>query len=425
MKIHFSIPWSTDKNIGRAYNEFMQMIPSDDDFACFIDGDAMFLHPFFGKQLEEIIRNYPHCGIFTATTNRIGQSWQRAGDWDSNDIAQHRIINEQIMSQYYSVCTHIPSSASRRLMSGVLILIKKSAWKKVGGFKNGLLGVDNELHISAEKAGEKIMLMKGVYLYHWYRGGDVTNKKHLEIVEEPATPESERTKILRRRTEEIEKRKQVALAEPMFPKVMPTYKPSRKIIYSAITGEYDKAIIHNIPEGWEYRLYTNIKDIPGTFYVESDLSNVKLARRIKIMPWDYFDFDVCVWIDGNTSFDATKIEQLCKHDFVISKHPICECLYDEGARILSRKKDTVESINGILDRYRKENVPHNLGMVASHAIIRKNNEVNKNFCQEWWNEVEKYSHRDQMSFNYVLWKNPIPVFYIKFKSIFWTISLHK
>ena len=25
--------------------------------------------------------------------------------------------------------------------------------------------------------------------------------------------------------------------------------------------------------------------------------------------------------------------------------------------------------------------------------------------EAWWNEIEKYSHRDQLSFNYVLWKN--------------------
>ena len=26
--------------------------------------------------------------------------------------------------------------------------------------------------------------------------------------------------------------------------------------------------------------------------------------------------------------------------------------------------------------------------------------------EDWWSEIEKYSHRDQLSFNYALWKNP-------------------
>ena len=25
--------------------------------------------------------------------------------------------------------------------------------------------------------------------------------------------------------------------------------------------------------------------------------------------------------------------------------------------------------------------------------------------EDWWSEIEKYSHRDQLSFNYALWKN--------------------
>ena len=37
------------KNIGCAYNKFMEILPSDDDFACFIDHDAMFLQMIFLK----------------------------------------------------------------------------------------------------------------------------------------------------------------------------------------------------------------------------------------------------------------------------------------------------------------------------------------------------------------------------------------
>ena len=34
--------------------------------------------------------------------------------------------------------------------------------------------------------------------------------------------------------------------------------------------------------------------------------------------------------------------------------------------------------------------------------------------EDWWSEIEKYSHRDQLSFNYALWKNKnsIKIFYL-------------
>jgi hypothetical protein len=41
----------------------------------------------------------------------------------------------------------------------------------------------------------------------------------------------------------------------------------------------------------------------------------------------------------------------------------------------------------------------------------------KELCNFWWKEVLKRSRRDQMSFNYALWKTPIPV-----KTLFPSIS---
>ena len=53
--IYFNIPWAEDRNIAEAYNNFMEVVPNDTDFACFIDGDAMFANEFFGAMLYEVI----------------------------------------------------------------------------------------------------------------------------------------------------------------------------------------------------------------------------------------------------------------------------------------------------------------------------------------------------------------------------------
>jgi hypothetical protein len=31
---------------------------------------------------------------------------------------------------------------------------------------------------------------------------------------------------------------------------------------------------------------------------------------------------------------------------------------------------------------------------------------------KWYSEIKKYSHRDQLSFNYIIWKNEIKMKYI-------------
>jgi len=433
--IYYSIPWDSNKNIADAYNRVMETLPSDDDFACFIDADAMFLHPMFGKQLSDIVHKYPDCGLFTATTNRIGCDWQRAGAIGSDDIKDHREFAHSVYQVQYDSVTEAPHASTKKLMSGVLIMIKKSLWKKIGGFKgDGMLGVDNQLHIDVSNAGEKILLMDGVYIYHWYRGGNKSDIAHLV----KDTDEDLVKKRLTERAHQISQRKlkdkedyykrinDFDYDNQNVPKFTKPNKPLKKIIYSAITGDYDQPLMHKIPEGWEYKLFSNNKKIPATDYVTSQhLTDVQLARNIKICPWDYFDFDVCLWIDGNTVFDANEIEALTDYEFVISRHSERDCMYEEGNAIVKFKKEKPEMINNILMRYKQEGLPEHNGMVASHAIVRWNTEKNKNFCKEWWNELVHGTHRDQMSFNYVLWKNPMDIFYVKFRTIFKTTSIHR
>jgi GT2 family glycosyltransferase len=176
--IFYNIPWSSDKNIGKAYNAFIELLPTENDYACFIDGDAVFTTAFFGKQIQEIAEAYPECGLFTAMTNRVGSKYQLAGEWKSNDMQEHRKIGAAICSNYSDTCIDI---SKQQPFSGVCILIRKSTWRKLGKFKEeGMLGVDTDIHLKAQAEGEKVYLMRGVYLQHWYRGGNANDKKHLE-----------------------------------------------------------------------------------------------------------------------------------------------------------------------------------------------------------------------------------------------------
>jgi GT2 family glycosyltransferase len=106
-------------------------------------------------------------------------------DYDSNDVIYHRGIGNMLQTVYGSACIDITNpiieKGKPRYLSGCLILIKKSLWKKIGKFKNlnALLGVDNELHKDIISANEKLYLMKGIYIYHWYRWPDIKNISHL------------------------------------------------------------------------------------------------------------------------------------------------------------------------------------------------------------------------------------------------------
>jgi len=175
--IHTYIPYTPKKlgnNLGWAYNNFMKLLP-EDDWACFLDHDATFTTRYWYHQLENIIKKHSEVGLYTCLTNRIGNLQQLVNgiDKENHDIKYHRQIGKQLQEEHYGDVFSITNP-----LSGVIILISKKTWKTVGGFIDGFLGVDNDIHKKCLDNNIKVGLMGGVYVYHWYRGdGDVSHLK--------------------------------------------------------------------------------------------------------------------------------------------------------------------------------------------------------------------------------------------------------
>ena len=174
--IYYFVPYSTEKNLGRYYNDCMSMIPKG-SWACFVDGDAMFTTPDFGHQMQEIVDSNDYM-LYTCMTNRVGTKYQLMdGAWNVEDMPTHRGIGKMLQLNKRLEVDEITNNAP---MSGVLMLVNKDAWFKSDRFKEGgLLGIDNSIHYSIRNSGHKVGLMRGVYVQHWYRGGS-GNNNHLK-----------------------------------------------------------------------------------------------------------------------------------------------------------------------------------------------------------------------------------------------------
>jgi GT2 family glycosyltransferase len=160
------IPYSPDGNLGRAYNECMGLL-GPCQWGCFIDHDAAFTTPDWYKQLEFAIKKYPDAGVFTAMTNRIGNPDQRLGEPFNvcNDLKEHRRIG-------YMQAPNVDArdvTESKNLISGVVLCLSWETWKLVGGFCDGFLGVDNDMHKRVRDAGKRVYILRNLYVYHWYR----------------------------------------------------------------------------------------------------------------------------------------------------------------------------------------------------------------------------------------------------------------
>ena len=180
LKIYEHTPYNNEKDLVKAYNEFMELIPSN-GWALFRDADTLFLDYHYNELFENAIVDNPDTFCFTCVTNRLNNKKQVYDEYKGDDIKIHREIAIKLRKKYGHSCETLPLPPT---LGGFCILLKKSVWKKIGGFKywnnrSKILGVDNKLHEDLGKHNEPIKIIKGLYMYHWYRGGDYKNKTHL------------------------------------------------------------------------------------------------------------------------------------------------------------------------------------------------------------------------------------------------------
>jgi GT2 family glycosyltransferase len=154
-----------DINIGRGYNRNIECLP-DDCWVCINDSDAMYLNPKFGEQLNDIINKHgKEYSLLGCMTNRLrGVHQLHNGEFSNDfDVKNHFDITIDLARKHYDEVEETTGVA------GVMMLFKKSTWKQVGGFKEGIITADSEFNKAIKKIGCKVGLMKGVYIFHSYR----------------------------------------------------------------------------------------------------------------------------------------------------------------------------------------------------------------------------------------------------------------
>jgi glycosyltransferase involved in cell wall biosynthesis len=164
IKVWYSNPWSSDKNIGKALNDFCATVPNE-DWICLQDGDMMFLTPDWGKQIEDVVRLHgSKYALFGATTNRLGRTTQRyKGEFSNNhDVKYHAEVAKDLANNHWGEVSQAD------MIAGMVMLFPKTLWNKVK-FKENTAAFDDDFSKDIKRKGYKMAVMKGLYVYHLYR----------------------------------------------------------------------------------------------------------------------------------------------------------------------------------------------------------------------------------------------------------------
>lgn len=208
-------------------------------------------------------------------------------------------------------------------------------------------------------------------------------------------------------------------------------KKMKKVVYSVIFGNYDEIKDFNKQKGYDFYLFTdNISNInykktnwqllPIPDNIKKlNISIIKKQRYIKLFPHLYFkNYNLSIYIDATFIIKGDLNEFLLriispKYYLYGLEHPERNSIFKEFEAVSLYKKEKKNIITQLYKRYAKEKFPDNLGLIESCLLIRKHNNPDCiNIMNLWYKEIIQYSHRDQLSFNYIKWKKNINMKYI-------------
>ena len=206
------------------------------------------------------------------------------------------------------------------------------------------------------------------------------------------------------------------LEEPHQRKRRDLSKKPKRAVYTAIFGDYDS--LKDIPpqEGIDLICFTDNETLTHhtwqVRYTEPKYAYPRLsAKYYKMLPHVVLaEYDETVWIDASfqvqhTGFAADVFEYLQDAAIAVFLHPDRGCIYDEAEVSKAMEKYRDQDISGQVNHYRQQGFPDKGGLFAGGIIARCNNDAAiRRFNQMWMAENEKWTHQDQLSLAYLLWR---------------------
>tara|TARA_A100001011_G_C14115425_1_gene758866 strand:+ start:125 stop:910 length:786 start_codon:yes stop_codon:yes gene_type:complete len=206
-----------------------------------------------------------------------------------------------------------------------------------------------------------------------------------------------------------------------LPKIFQLYKQNttaKKIIYTSVFGNFDQLHeIQNPDKHIDYICFTDSKDLISKTWkiIECELGSNdfrKCAKIFKVFPHEFFpNAESSLWVDGNYLIKKNHVSFIEKYTNNLSikffRHSARECIFDEGDYLIKNKPEFDPSIiRDQLLNYLNQGMPKKVGLINGAIILRNNqNEEVRKLMWDWWIEIDNHSIRDQLSFNYICWKN--------------------
>lgn len=192
------------------------------------------------------------------------------------------------------------------------------------------------------------------------------------------------------------------------------------VVYTAIAGDNGDALRHPLCDQPGVRLvcFTDrpVPD-PGPWEVRplawAGPTPRRTARWHKVNSHRLFPgAEAAVWADGSMQLrvPAARLvaDGLSGHNVLASfKHPDRDCVYAEHVACRRLRKDDPALMQRQIDHYKYAGYPPRNGLAETGCVVRVPAACEA-FEAEWWATLARFSHRDQLSFDFAAWRLKLP-----------------
>lgn len=183
-----------------------------------------------------------------------------------------------------------------------------------------------------------------------------------------------------------------------------------KCVYTCITNGYDSLKEPlKVTKGWDYVAFTDDSSLKSSIwdvrYIKKAKDPIRQQRKIKCLPHKFLpEYDRTFWIDGSYSLvrDLSLLMDNYEDAVWVAKlHPARKNIMQEAVAVMKAAKDADDVVMAQMDAYG----PAIKGLWETGLMIRNNTPAVNKVCEDWYEEIVKHSHRDQLSLPYVFAKN--------------------
>lgn len=194
---------------------------------------------------------------------------------------------------------------------------------------------------------------------------------------------------------------------------------NKNCIFTAITNNKDELVEEKTKyNGWDYICFTDNPDIKSDFwkiiYIKKEsniIDSIKSSKYYKINAFNCLpNYEKLIWKDANiriiNNFEGY-INLLTEDtDIVFVNHLRRKSILEEFDAVVSKKFESKNMIEKIKKRYVDFNYNYDNGLISANLFLFRHNKRTISFFTDWYNEVKEFSHRDQLSANFALYRNP-------------------